>query len=167
MGIELDVRKRLGNLEAASGFSQFLKDITLIFNTSLIKSEINTEKQEFAREKNRVMQGQSPYIVNLGLNYSGENNGLSVNVSYNRIGKRIAYVGTPVNPHTWELPRNSLDLSLQKNLGERFSIKAGIKDVINDPVRFVQYYGSDESVELNTLKYVPNRLFSFSVIYKL
>jgi TonB-dependent receptor len=167
VGIELDVRKRLGNLEAASGFSQFLKDITLIFNTSLIKSKINTEKQEFAREKNRVMQGQSPYIVNLGLNYSGENNGLSVNVSYNRIGKRIAYVGTPVNPHTWELPRNSLDLSLQKNLGERFSIKAGIKDVINDPVRFVQYYGSDESIELNTLKYVPNRLFSFSVIYKL
>ncbi len=135
-----------------------MKDITVIFNTSLIKSEINTEKQDFAREKTRIMQGQSPYIVNLSLNYAGENNGWSANVSYNRLGRRIAYVGTPVNPHTWELPRNSLDLNIQKDIAERFSVKAGIKDILNDPVRFVQYYGSDDSMELNTLKYVPKSL---------
>ena len=162
-GIELDVRKRLGNPESEG----FLKDITVIFNTSLIKSEINTEKQEFAREKNRVMQGQSPYIVNLSLNYTGEENGISANVSYNRIGKRIAYVGTPVNPHTWELPRNSLDLNVQKNFGKSFTAKVGVKNLINDPVRFVQYYGADESIKLNTQKYTPNRLFSFSLAYKL
>lgn len=166
MGVELDVRKRLGNFESASGISKVLKDITVIFNTSLIKSEINTELA-FAREKTRIMQGQSPYIVNLGLNYSGENNGLTVDVSYNKIGKRIAYVGTPVNPHTWELPRNSLDLTLQKNIGDRFTIKAGVKDIINNPVRFVQYYGINETMELNTLKYLPNRLLSLSVVYKL
>ena len=76
VGFELDVRKRLTNFESSTGFLHTLKDITIIFNTSLIKSEINTEKQEFAREKTRIMQGQSPYIVNLGLNYNGENNRL-------------------------------------------------------------------------------------------
>jgi len=166
MGIELDVRKRLTELESATGFIRNLKDITLIFNTSLIKSEINTVLA-FAREKTRVMQGQSPYIVNLGINYSGEDNGVIVNLSYNRIGKRIAYVGTPNNPHTWELPRNSLDLTIQKNMGEHLSAKIGLQDMINDPVRFVQYYGADESVEVNTLKYFPNRALSFSLVYKL
>ena len=167
-GVELDVRKTLTEFEnSSSGFLRTLKDITVIFNTSLIKSEINTEEQDFARDKNRVMQGQSPYIINLGLNYAGEENGLAVNISYNRIGKRIAYVGTPDNPHTWELPRNSLDLTIQKDIGERFSAKLGIKDIINDPVRFVQYYGSDESLELNTLKYNPNRSVALSFVYRL
>jgi TonB-dependent receptor len=166
MGLEFDVRKRLTELESSTNFLRAFKDITLIFNTSIIKSEINTELA-FAREKTRIMQGQSPYIVNLGINYSGENNGLIVNLSYNQIGKRIAYVGTPNNPHTWELPRNSLDFTVQKNFGEHFSAKVGVKDIINDPVRFVQYYGSDESMELNTLKYVPNRALSFSLVYKL
>ncbi len=166
MGVEVDIRKRLSEFGSSAGFFGFLKDITLIFNTSLIKSEIDTELA-FAREKTRIMQGQSPYIINLGVNYAGENNGVVVNVSYNKIGKRIAYVGTPVNPHTWELPRNSLDLTVQKNIGDRFSVKAGVKDILNDPVRFAQYYGSDESKELNTLKYLPNRQFSFTILYKL
>ncbi len=166
MGLELDVRKRLSSFESSTGILHAFKDITVIFNTSLIKSEINTE-QKFARERTRIMQGQSPYIVNLGLNYSGESNGLSVNVSYNRIGKRIAFVGTPVNPHTWELPRNSLDLTARKNIGNHFTIKGGIKDLINDPVRFVQYYGANDSKELNTNRYTPNRMFSLSIMYKL
>jgi len=166
MGTEIDVRKRLTELESAKGFFRNLKNITLVFNTSLIKSEIKTELP-FARDSSRVMQGQSPYIVNLGINYSGENNGLNVNLSYNIIGKRIAYVGTPLNPHTWELPRNSLDLTVQKNIGERFSAKVGLKDILNNPVRFVLYYGSNESFELPTLKYVPNRQLSFSLVYKL
>ena len=167
MGVELDVRKRFSSFESSTGFFSFIKDLTVIFNTSLIKSEINTEKQEFARENKRIMQGQSPYIVNLGLNYANDDNGWSFNASYNVIGKRIAYVGTPTNPHTWELPRNLLDLNIQKNFGEHWSAKAGVTDVLNNPVRFVQYYGLNENIELNTLKYNPNRLFSFSVIYKL
>lgn len=167
MGIEIDVRKNLYSLGSSNSFLKYLKNFTVIFNTSFIKSEINTEKQGFARETKRIMQGQSPYIVNLGLNYQGEENGLSANLSYNRVGKRIAYVGTPVNPHTWELPGNSLDFTIQKDIGERITAKAGIKDIINDPIRFVQYYGENENIELNTLNYKPNRLISFSVVYRL
>ena len=167
VGVELDVRKTLSEFENASiGLFRSLKDITVIFNTSLIKSEINTEGQD-TRDKRRVMQGQSPYIINLGLNYAGDENGLEINISYNKIGKRIAFAGTTDNPHTWELPRNLLDLTIQKDFGERFSAKLGIKDIINDPVRFVQYWGSDKSLELNTIKYNPNRSIALSFIYKL
>ena len=167
MGLELDIRKQLLEFEKSGSFLRHLKDLTLIFNTSLIKSEINTEKQGFARDKKRIMQGQSPYIVNMGMNYQKKEANFSFGLNYNRIGKRIAYVGTPTNPHTWELPRNSLDLTIEKGLGKRISLKAGVKDILNDAVRFVQYYGPDDKLEMNTYTYIPNRNYSIALVVKL
>jgi Outer membrane receptor proteins, mostly Fe transport len=166
-GVELDARKQFSEFENAKGLLKYLKNLTLIFNTSLIKSEINTSLQGFARDKKRIMQGQSPYIINLGLNYTSDPSKFSIGLNYNRLGKRIAYVGNPLNPHTWELPRNSLDLTFQKQLGKLLTIKAGIKDILNDPVRFVQYYGADDSVEADTYNYRPNRSFSAGIVLKL
>ncbi len=167
MGLELDVRKQFSELENANGFLKYLKDLTVVFNTSLIKSYINTSQQNFARDTVRIMQGQSPYIINLGLNYNNQKAKFSAGITYNRIGKRIAYVGTPLNPHTWELPRNSLDLTLQKEIGKRVTIRVGIKNILNDPVRFVQYYGSDEKKEVDTYRFTPNKSFAVGVTIKL
>ena len=167
MGIELDARKQFSEFKDANGFLSYLKNLTVIFNTSLIKSEINTSLQGFARDKKRIMQGQSPYIINLGLNYASEPSKFTIGINYNRLGKRIAYVGNPLNPHTWELPRNSLDLTLQKEIGKRVTLKAGIKDILNESVRFVQYYGADDSIEADTYNYRPNRSFYAGVVFKL
>jgi len=166
MGLELDVRKQLIEFEDASGILHYLKDLTIVFNASVIRSEISTNKP-FARETNRIMQGQSPYIANLGLNYQNPDNGFAFNVSYNRIGKRIAFAGTPLNPHTWELPRNSLDFNIQKQVGKNTTIKLGLKDILNDPVQFVQYYGPEENIEVPTQKFIPNRQITLGVTIKL
>ncbi|NLX29963.1 MAG: TonB-dependent receptor [Bacteroidales bacterium] len=166
-GIEIDIRKRFEGLEGTSGFRGFLKNLTVVFNTSLIKSEINTSEQEFTRDTLRVMAGQSPYIINLGLFYNNVEKDLDINLSYNVVGKRIAYVGTPTNPHTWELPQNGLDLTVQKGIGKNFSVKAGVKDLLNEPVRFAQYHGVNGDVEAFTRNYTPNRQFSFSLVWKL
>ena len=50
-GIELDIRKNLAFMG--------LRDFTLVFNGSLIKSEVKFDKS--SRQKDRPMQGQSPY----------------------------------------------------------------------------------------------------------
>jgi TonB-dependent receptor len=167
MGLELDVRKQFLELGKADNFLRYLKNLTVIFNTSLIKSEINTSQQGFALDKKRIMQGQSPYIVNLGLNYTSEVSKLSVDINYNKLGKRIAYVGTPLNPNTWELPRNSLDLTVQKQLGKRITLKAGVKDLLNEPLRFVQYFGPNNTFVVDTHRDYPNRSFSAGVVVKL
>jgi TonB-dependent receptor len=167
MGIEIDARKQFTEFKDASGFLNYLKNLTVIFNTSLIKSEINTSQQGFARDKKRIMQGQSPYIINLGLNYASEPAKFSIGINYNRLGKRIAYVGNALNPHTWELPRNSLDLTFQKELGKHVTLKAGIKDILNESVRFTQYYGENEDIEADTYNYRPNRSFSAGIVVKL
>lgn len=166
MGLELDVRKQLTELAAAGNVFRYLKNLTVIFNTSFIKSEIQT-KLPFARENRRIMQGQSPFIMNLGLNYLNPDDGLSVNISYNTVGKRIAYVGSPVNPHTWELPRNSLDLTIQKQFGKRTTLKLGLKDILNEPVQFVQYYGTSDEIKVPTNYYVPNRQMTIGLAIKL
>ena len=166
-GVELDIRKRFDALADAGSFGRFFKDFTLVFNTSLIKSEINTSKQEFTRDTVRVMSGQSPFIVNLGLFYNNAEKGWDVNLNYNIVGKRIAYVGTPTNPHTWELPRNAIDLTVQKRFGEHFILKAGVNDILNQPVKFAQYHGVNEDIEVYTRKYVPNRQFSASITWVL
>jgi len=166
-GIEIDVRKKFDEFEHSSGLLRMLKNFTVVFNASLIKSRINTSKQEFTRDTLRVMAGQSPYIANLGLFYNHPEKQWDINLSYNVVGKRIAYVGTPTNPHTWELPRNALDLTLQKSYGEHIQLKAGIKDILNDPVRFAQYHGINEDITGYTRYYIPNRQFSFSITWTL
>jgi outer membrane receptor protein involved in Fe transport len=164
-GVELDIRKRFDMLADAGSFGRFFKDFTVVFNTSLIKSEINTSLQEYTRDTVRVMSGQSPFIVNLGLFYNNAEKGWDVNLNYNIVGKRIAYVGTPTNPHTWELPRNAIDLTVQKRFGEHFILKAGVNDILNQPVKFAQYHGVNEDIEVYTRNYVPNRQFSASITW--
>jgi TonB-dependent receptor len=165
-GIELDIRKTFTEFENSTGFLRHLKDLTFIFNSSIIRSAINTNKS-FAREESRIMQGQSPYIINLALFYNNVNKNFSVNLVYNNIGKRIAYAGTPANPHTWELSRNSLDLTITKNIGKRIELRMGFKDIINEPVRFVQYWGAEEQVEVDTYKWIPNRKITLGLAVNL
>ena len=66
-----------------------LRDFTLVFNGSLIKSEVKFDKS--SRRKDRPMQGQSPYLVNLGLFYNHSD--WAASLQYNRIGKRLIGVG--------------------------------------------------------------------------
>ncbi|MFZ5940037.1 MAG: TonB-dependent receptor domain-containing protein [Bacteroidota bacterium] len=164
-GIEMDARKTLSGLANSSSFLRYLKDFTVIFNSSLIMSVINTNK-EFALDSVRIMQGQSPTIVNLALYYKSPDNGWMASLTYNRIGRRIAFAGSPNNPHTWELPRNSLDLTVSRQFG-RFELKAGVKDLLNSPVRYVQYYGENADIEAETYFYHTNRKFTLSAALKL
>ena len=107
-GIEADVRKSLGFISGAENFS-------FILNAALIQSKV--QFAEGALNRDRSLQGQSPYMLNTGLFYYNDNNGLMVTLLYNIIGKRIVAVGRP-SPNEWEdipniyeMPRNVLDLA--------------------------------------------------------
>ena len=82
-GVELEIRKNLDFIG--------LSDFSLNFNGALIKSEVQFDKNSL--EKNRPMQGQSPYLVNVGLFYQSPRYQFNVAALYNRIGKRIIGVG--------------------------------------------------------------------------
>jgi hypothetical protein len=119
------------------------------------------------------MQGQSPYLINTGLFYNDEPKGLKASVMYNRIGKRILFVGV-VNqniiediPDTYEMPRNVIDLTVSKKLGETMELGLGIKDLLNEPIEFKQFPlynegGNTVKREQTTRSFLPGRNISLS-----
>ncbi|MFN8241540.1 MAG: TonB-dependent receptor [Bacteroidales bacterium] len=179
-GIETESRKTLD-------FIPGMKDFSLVLNASLIRSKVQFEEGKLAR--NRPLEGQSPYIVNAGLYYHNQEKGLMITLLYNVIGKRIAAVGRP-SPNKWEdipdiyeMPRNVIDLTFSKMIGEKIEIKGGIKDLLNQRVRFVQNVnalvdmsaysnGTDSGLKYFerdqiTKSYLQGRYFSIGISVKL
>jgi outer membrane receptor for ferrienterochelin and colicin len=158
LGIEIDVKKQLDFVD--------LKGLNLVFNGAYIYSRIHFPEGSF--ERDRPMQGQSPYLVNAGFFYQQEEKGLSVSLLYNRIGKRIESVGVPMQnpnddiPDIYEMPRNSLDLTFSKTIGRRIEIKGGIKDLFNAKIEYKQFLvltdpssGEKREVEQRIRSYHP------------
>ncbi len=164
-GVEIDVKKSLGFMG--------LPNFSLNANCAFIHSKVRFAPG--AKENDRAMQGQSPYIVNVGLFYRSNAIGLSAATLYNRIGKRIVGVGRSMGttentvniPDSYEMPRNAIDLSLTKELGKHFEVKLAARNVLNESVFFKQFLESGHgTVEEVTRRYRPGRNFSITAGYK-
>ncbi len=171
-GLELDIRKSLDFLG--------LPDFSWSFNGALIKSKVQFEKG--AKEENRPMQGQSPYLINTGFFYKNEKHQLDIALLYNRIGKRIIGVGRSEGssasddnarvPHSYEMPRNVIDLSLSKKFGDHWEVKMNIRDLLAEKVYYKQFAhatyadGSTKEIEEISRCYKPGRNIGLQVIWK-
>ena len=172
-GLELDIRKDLGFI-GLPGFSWS-------FNGALVKSRVKFAKG--AKEENRPMQGQSPYLVNTGIFYRNEKSKLNIALLYNRIGKRIIGVGRSEGssasddnarvPHSYEMPRNVLDFSLGKKWGEHWEINFNVRDILAEKVYYKQFAQSDRAggkhkrIEEVARSYRPGRNIGLAVVFKL
>ncbi len=171
-GLELDIRKSLDFLG--------LPDFSWSFNGALIKSKVQFEKG--AKEENRPMQGQSPYLINTGFFYKNEKHQLDIALLYNRIGKRIIGVGRSEGssasddnarvPHSYEMPRNVIDFSLSKKFGDHWEVKMNIRDLLAEKVYYKQFShatyadGSTKKIEEISRCYKPGRNIGLQVIWK-
>ncbi|MDR0430100.1 MAG: TonB-dependent receptor [Tannerellaceae bacterium] len=141
IGVEMDIKKQLDFIG--------MKDFGFVFNGAYIYSKVEFEEGSF--ERNRPMQGQSPYLVNAGLFYQQDESGFFASLLYNRIGKRIETVGIPKQnpnddiPDIYEMPRNSLDLSFSKRFGKYVEVKGGVKDLLNAKTEYKQFLTLTES----------------------
>ena len=171
-GIELDIRKNLDFIG--------LRNFSWSFNGALIKSKVQFEKG--AQEENRPMQGQSPYLINTGLFYKNEPLKMDIAILYNRIGKRIIGVGRSEGssgddsnarvPHSYEMPRNTIDLSFAKKFGSHLELKLNIRDLLAEKIYYKQFAdvtysdGSKKEVEEIARCYKPGRNIGLQAIYK-
>ncbi|HEX2970132.1 MAG TPA: carboxypeptidase-like regulatory domain-containing protein [Bacteroidales bacterium] len=173
-GIETDVRKTFRFTPERDNFS-------FIMNAAFIRSRVDFAEGDL--NPDRSLQGQSPFMINAGLFYYNDNSGFTVTALYNIIGRRIVAVGRP-SPNSWEsipdvveMPRNVIDLILNKKIGDHFEIKGSFKDILNQRILLTQTV--DASVDLNDLngpvrfvreqvtKYTkPGRNLSIGVSYK-
>jgi len=142
-GVEFEARKSL----SAFTSNNFLNKLSVVLNAALISSKVDLGDVS-NQEKERAMQGQSPYIVNAALNYNNFESGWQFNLAYNVFGKRIYAVGDlDQNATQYEMPRNQLDFTLSKELGKHWELKAGIQDILNAPYRLTQDSNRDKNID--------------------
>lgn len=165
-GAEVEFRKSLSRLTG----SKFIDRISMNVNASLIFSQVDLGSEAVAQDRTRALQGQSPYIVNAAIYYEAPKD-FSLSVVYNVFGARIYSVGDVLFPTIYELPRNSIDISVKKNLSNTIAIKAGITDLLNARYRFYQDSNRNGTPEKNTdhaiFTFRRGPLFSFSLSFDL
>lgn len=138
VGVEVEVRKNFDFI------SKKLEDLTFVANMAYIYSRVNLNnvKNNAGEEKKRAMQGQSPYIINLGLSYLHPKFGTGITLLYNQVGQRLYAVGEVGNPSWYEHWRPLLDLQIsQKFWKGKGMVRFTISDLI---AKKTIYYQNDK-----------------------
>ncbi|HSH46047.1 MAG TPA: TonB-dependent receptor, partial [Longimicrobiales bacterium] len=143
-GLELELRTSLGALGDA------FEAVGVNANVTLVESEVTTGDsvtvflpfgagvRELALgDTRRALQGQSPWMVNLGLTWDGAS-GTRFSALYNHIGRRIDSVSGARLPDIYEDDRGVLDLVLEQAFGNGISAKLTAKRLLGADVVFTQ-----------------------------
>lgn len=132
-GFEIEARFSLKHI------SDLLSSFSLNGNYAWIKSEVTVEGSETTIERrNRPLQGQSPYVLNLGLNYFNTDLGTVLTLLYNRIGNRISEVATAYEEDVIEQSRDLIDFTITQPVSENFELKFAAKDILGSNQVFKQ-----------------------------
>jgi TonB-dependent receptor len=137
-GIEFELRQRLGFI------AESLDNLKFNANFSLIESQLTMSNDEFqSRQDNarvgetidreRNLQGQSPYLINVGLDYNNADMGLQTGLFYNVQGKTLEVVGIGPVPDVYTKPFKSLNFTLNKSFGpdKKSSIDLKVANILN------------------------------------
>lgn len=152
-GGELEIRKNLG-------FINGLQNIDFNLNFSLIESQQEySEDERQGRLDNlrtgeilddyRQLQGQSPYLINLGLNYKEEASGWQGGIFYNTQGKTLQIVGAGDVADVYTLPFHNVKLNISKAFGKNKNSSISLKfdNLLDDDVESVyQSFGAEDQL---------------------
>lgn len=169
-GAELEFRKNLT-------FIQGLEEFSVNVNVSVIESQQEYgEEERQTREDNlrdgetlddsRQLQGQSPYLINAGISYTGIENNIQAGLYYNVQGKTLEIVGAGNIPDVFTLPFHNLTLNISKTFGKEknSSISFKFENIMNNDVESVfQSFGAEDQIYA---KRSPGQPISIGYSYK-
>lgn len=141
-GLELEGRFNLSEL------SEKMEAWSLNSNLTLIDAQVAFDKRpggDYDGKLNglrvgeepsdyRDMQGQSPYIVNVGLSYRGLENGYEAGLFYNVQGPKLVSVGINYTPDVYSVPFHSLNFNFRKAFGEdgKYQLGLSVDNILDD-----------------------------------
>jgi hypothetical protein len=103
------------------------------------------------------MQGQSPYVINLQLGYTGQRN--EANLLWNRFGSRISEVGVQGQPDIYEESYDTVDFLYRHAFNEQWRFTFRLRNLLDSEVSFTQG-------DLDTRVYQKGREALFSVEWR-
>lgn len=165
-GAEVEIRKRIGfnseekdhiKLIVGANFTYVLSQIDMrevkvvVNNTEVSQKEdrLNNAVEGEKIGNFRPMFGQSPYIANGFLTFRQDSIGLSMNLSYNVQGKRLAVVGVGKIPDVYELPFHSLNFKASMKFGKqkRWKTSLTVRNILNQKRRRVYQSFGDSGLK--------------------
>lgn len=163
-GVELEYRKNLINNDA--------KKLAFNVNASYIQSKLRMTDQEFFGrvtteptrniEPDRRLQGQSPFLINTGVNYLFVEEKIDASLFYNVQGKTLEVVGVGNIPDVYTDPFHNLNLTVIKKFGENDNqtVTLKVQNILDDSREsFYDYFGEQQ---LPFSFYKQDRTFSLS-----
>jgi TonB-dependent receptor len=162
-GAEFEMRLGMGR------FTPLLNHLWITSNLALIESEVQVPQRElelaagFDIDTHRPFQGQSPYVLNIGLSYERPSlSNLHLSATYNKFGERLSSVALGGAPNIFEQPRDDLYVSAGIRILKMFDIKFSVDNLLDSDYLESQEYKEREFV---TRRYVTGRTFKLSFSY--
>ncbi|WP_432412531.1 carboxypeptidase-like regulatory domain-containing protein [Rasiella sp. SM2506] len=167
-GGEIEIRKNLS-------FINGLDKINFNVNFSLIESQqeysederegrLDNLREGETLDDSRQLQGQSPYLINVGLNY--EDNGWNGGLFYNSQGKTLQIVGAGDVGDVFTLPFHNVKLNISKTFGEKMNSTIALKfeNLLDDATESVyQSFGGQDQIYS---KWKPGQDISLGYTFK-
>ncbi len=154
-GTELEARVGLDRV------SPKLAPFATTANITLVRSRTDVSKLGVETSQKRPLEGQSPYVVNLGLFYANANGTTGATLMVNRFGRRLSRVGVQGLPDIYEQPRTSVDMTYSRRTGIG-RLKLSLENLFDDDVRFEQK-GIIEKTSKVTSRFRDGRSISLSI----
>ncbi len=137
-GAELEFRRRLDFIAGLQDFN-ISTNISVIISVQEFSEDEREARQSNLRvgerlDSNRTLQGQSPFLINFGINYRHPDNGFTGGIFYNTQGRTLQIVGNGDIPDVFTLPFHSIHLNFGKTFGEKknSSLKLKFSNLFND-----------------------------------
>ena len=164
-GLELELRKNL------SGWFSSLTNWNLNFNGSYIISDEKFSEDELRLRQlglrdgqelgdSRPLQGQSPYLINLGIEYNNQEKGIQGGLFFNVQGKTLQVVGDGFYPDVYTMPFNNLNFNMIKQLKKNKTLTFKVTNILDD-ARESQFIGFNKESEYFSLRNI-GRTFSMN-----
>lgn len=156
-GIEVEVNKRLDFVPLNA-----FRYLSVIGNVSIMKSVTKNDTTSLGSlsftTDERLLQGQAPYIVNIGLYYENPGLGSKLAVIYNTTGTNIYAAGRGYRYNDFtrgatyrgsilELPRHTLDLSLTQRIVKSLQLKFSVQNLLDQEIKMAEDFNFTNKYE--------------------
>ncbi|MDZ7827525.1 MAG: TonB-dependent receptor [Gammaproteobacteria bacterium] len=143
-GVEVDGRYSLSALE---NVAPLLADFYLSGNLAWVDSKVSVGADSIGigTNRDRELQGQSPWVANVGLGYSNPSSGIDAILLFNMFGERIVEAGVNGAPDAKEQPRALLDLNVKQVLFDRWVVGLKFRNLLDSEFEVEQGSGVQRS----------------------
>ncbi len=152
-GGEIELRKNLGFIDG-------LQNVDFNGNFSLIESQqeysdderegrLDNLREGETLDDTRQLQGQSPYMINVGFNYTEAETGWQGGIFYNTQGKTLQIVGAGDVADVFTLPYHNVKLNISKSFGanKNSSITLKFENLLDDDIESVyESFGAEDQI---------------------